>query len=102
MIQSLCHYESNFEVLPELLRLPWLNESLPTYGLLLVVAVILGTLVSAHLAENDDLTKRHVYDLALYVLPCSVLGTKLLLIIVNRNRPGGWWRALSLYDSGAF
>jgi len=88
-------------VLPELLRLPWLNESLPTYGLLLGVAFVLGTLVSARLAENDGLTKKPVYDLALYVLPCSVLGTKLLLIIVSRNRAGGWWRALSLYDSGA-
>lgn len=88
-------------MLPELLRLPWLNESLPTYGLLLIVAFVLGTLVSARLAEKDGLTKKPIYDLALYVLPCSVLGTKLLLIIVNRSSLGEWSRALSLYDSGA-
>lgn len=88
-------------MLPELLRVPWLNVPVPTYGFLLIVGFALGTLVSALLAEKDGLSKKPVYDLALYVLPCSVLGTRLLLIVANWRRLGGWSHAFSLYDSSA-
>ncbi|HXU38741.1 MAG TPA: prolipoprotein diacylglyceryl transferase family protein [Blastocatellia bacterium] len=72
-------------MLPELLRIPFLNIALPTYGVLLAVAFVSGIQVSALLAERDGLPKSKIYELGAYIIPSSIVGTKVLMIIINWN-----------------
>ena len=65
---------------PELLRIPWLNIALPSYGVLLSVALISAFALAAYLAERDGLDGSIIYKLGILVLPAALLGTKLLAL----------------------
>jgi phosphatidylglycerol:prolipoprotein diacylglycerol transferase len=86
-------------VLPELLKVPGLGLSVTSYGFLLASGLVIGTVLSARFARSDGLPAGAVYRLALWILPFSLVGTKLFLILAHRNRPGGWHEAFSLSDS---
>ncbi len=77
---------------PELLKIPYVNFSLNTYGLLLAFSFIAGLYVMARLAERDGLDRNRVYDLGLWVLAASLIGSKLLMVATEweyyRGRPG--------------
>jgi len=84
-------------MLPELFRIPGLGIPLATYGLLLAIAFILALWLTARLAARDGLPKARIYDLGLYVLAASLIGSKLLMIITEWNDYGGdWHRILSV------
>jgi phosphatidylglycerol---prolipoprotein diacylglyceryl transferase len=77
---------------PELFKIPYLNFTLNTYGLLLALSFIAGLYVMARLAERDGLDRNRVYDLGLWVLAASLIGSKLLMVVTEwgyyRERPG--------------
>lgn len=77
---------------PELFKIPYLNFTLNTYGLLLAFSFIAGLYVMARLAERDGLDRNRVYDLGLWVLAASLIGSKLLMVVTEwdyyRDRPG--------------
>ncbi|MEP7270876.1 MAG: prolipoprotein diacylglyceryl transferase [Acidobacteriota bacterium] len=77
---------------PELFKIPYLNFTLNTYGLLLALSFIVGLYVMARLAERDGLDRNRVYDLGLWVLAASLIGSKLLMVATEwdfyRQRPG--------------
>jgi phosphatidylglycerol---prolipoprotein diacylglyceryl transferase len=73
-------------MLPELLRIPFLNIALPTYGVLLAIAFMVGIQTAAWLAERDGLPKSKLYELGAYIIPTSLVGTKLLTIIISWNK----------------
>lgn len=77
---------------PELFKIPYLNFTLNTYGLLLALSFIVGLYVMARLAERDGLDRNRVYDLGLWVLAASLIGSKLLMVATEwdyyRERPG--------------
>lgn len=88
-------------MLPELLKVPWLAVAVTSYGFLLASGFLVGTVVCARLARSDGLPAGAVYRLALWILPCSLVGTKLFLILAHRNGLGGWREAFSLSESMA-
>lgn len=77
---------------PELFKIPYLNFTLNTYGLLLAFSFIAGLYCMARLAEKDGLDRNRVYDLGLWVLAASLIGSKLLMVVTEwdyyRDRPG--------------
>ncbi|MBK9314860.1 MAG: prolipoprotein diacylglyceryl transferase [Acidobacteria bacterium] len=78
---------------PELFKLPFVDITLNTYGLLLALAFIAGLLVMARLAAKDGLDKQKVYDLGLWVLAASLIGSKLLMVMTEwdvyyKDNPG--------------
>ncbi len=73
-------------MLPEFLKIPFLKLSLPTYGVLIAIAFGLGIQTSAWLAQRDGLPKNKIYELGAYIIPSSVVGTKLLMIIMTWNK----------------
>lgn len=82
---------------PELFRIPGLGIPLATYGLLLAIAFILALWLTARLAARDGLPKARIYDLGLYVLAASLVGSKLLMVITEwSDYDGDWRRILSL------
>ncbi|MBL8190642.1 MAG: prolipoprotein diacylglyceryl transferase [Acidobacteria bacterium] len=70
---------------PELFKIPYLNFTIYTYGLLVALSFIVGLWVMSRLAARDGLDKQKVYDLGLWVLVASLVGSKLLLIITEWN-----------------
>lgn len=68
---------------PDLFTIPGINFTLNTYGVLLAVAFLLGLYIMGRLAERDGLDKNRVYDLGLWVLAASLVGSKLLMVITE-------------------
>src|SRR6185436_4613005 len=83
---------------PELFRIPGLGIPLATYGVLLAIGFILALWMTARLAERDGLPKNKVYDLGLYILAASLVGSKLLMVITEWNDYGGDWRRAFSFD----
>src|SRR5829696_5035952 len=82
---------------PELFRIPGLDIPISTYGLLLAIAFILALWLAAKLAEADGLSKNKIYDLGLYLIAASLIGSKLLMVITEwRDFKGDLLRVLSL------
>ncbi len=78
---------------PELFKIPYTNFSFNTYGFLLARAFVVGLLVMARLAARDGLDKQKVYDLGLWVLAASLIGSKALMVMTEwdvyyRDNPG--------------
>ncbi len=68
---------------PELFKIPYTNFSFNTYGFLLALAFVAGLLVMARLATRDGLDKQKVYDLGLWALAASLVGSKALMVITE-------------------
>jgi phosphatidylglycerol---prolipoprotein diacylglyceryl transferase len=68
---------------PELFKIPYTNFSFNTYGFLLAVAFVAGLLLMARLAARDGLDRQKVYDLGLWVLAASLIGSKALMVIAE-------------------
>lgn len=78
---------------PELFKIPGTELTLNSYGLLLAIAFVLGLLLMGRLAERDGLDKARAYDLGLWVLAASLIGSKLLMVwtewdLYYRDHPG--------------
>jgi phosphatidylglycerol:prolipoprotein diacylglycerol transferase len=89
---------------PDLFKIPYLNFTLNSYGLLLALAFITGLFVMSRLAKRDGLPQERVYDLGLWVLASSLLGSKLLMVITEwdvyyRDHPGQIF-SLDFFRSG--
>ena len=67
-------------MLPELFRIPLLNFTVATYGLMMATAFIVGLYVVSRQARGDEALRLRVYDLGLFVLLFGLLGSKLLMV----------------------
>jgi phosphatidylglycerol---prolipoprotein diacylglyceryl transferase len=85
-------------MLPELFRIPGLDLPISTYGLLLAIAFILALWLTARLAASDGLPKNKVYDLGLYILAASLVGSKLLMVITEWDEFKGDWSKVLSFD----
>jgi phosphatidylglycerol:prolipoprotein diacylglycerol transferase len=68
---------------PELFKIPYTSFSFNTYGFLLAAAFVAGLLLMARLAARDSLDKQKVFDLGLWVLAASLIGSKALMVIAE-------------------
>src|SRR6185503_16807460 len=89
---------------PDLFKIPYLNFTLNSYGLLLAIAFITGLFVMSRLAKRDGLPQERMYDLGLWVLASSLIGSKLLMVITEwevyyREHPGQIF-SLDFFRSG--
>jgi len=70
-------------VLPELFRIPGLNFTLSTYGLMLALSFIVGLWIAAQLAAREGYDKAKIYDIGLYMLITQLVTSKLLMVIAE-------------------
>lgn len=89
---------------PDLFKLPFTTFTLNSYGLLLAIAFITGLFVMSRLAKLDGLPQERVYDLGLWVLASSLIGSKLLMVVTEwdvyyRDHPGQIF-SLDFFRSG--
>lgn len=79
---------------PELFRIG--DFPVNTYGVLLALAFLAALLVAARLAARDGLPRERVYDLGLWILLAAIVGSKLLLLVVEPEYRAAPLRLLSL------
>lgn len=83
---------------PELFKIPGINFTVNTYGALLALAFLAGLFVMGRQAARDGLDKNRVYDLGIWVLVASLVGSKLLMVITDWNEFQGDWRQFFSLD----
>ncbi|HLE62023.1 MAG TPA: prolipoprotein diacylglyceryl transferase family protein, partial [Pyrinomonadaceae bacterium] len=73
---------------PELFHIR--NFPINTYGVFLALAFLCAILISVKLAVRDGLAREKIYDLCLWMLLASLVGSKLLMLFTEpeyRERP---------------
>jgi phosphatidylglycerol:prolipoprotein diacylglycerol transferase len=66
---------------PELFRIG--NFPINTYGVFLALAFLTAILISVRLAARDGLPREKIYDLSLWMLLASLIGSKILMFFVE-------------------
>ena len=89
---------------PELFRIG--NFPINTYGVFLALAFLCAILITVKLAARDGLPREKIYDLSLWMLLASLIGSKILMFIVEPEYrenplqlliprlPSFWWSFL--------
>jgi phosphatidylglycerol:prolipoprotein diacylglycerol transferase len=83
---------------PELFRIPGLGIPIATYGVLLAIGFIAALWLIAQLAAGDGLPKERIYDLGLYILASSLVGSKVLMVITEWSDYRGDWKRIFSFD----
>jgi phosphatidylglycerol:prolipoprotein diacylglycerol transferase len=68
---------------PELVRIDAWDYSIPTYGVLLAIAMAAAVWTGVRFAAADGLDRSKAYNLAIYTIAASLVGSKLLLVITE-------------------
>src|SRR5512132_4197832 len=66
---------------PELFRIG--SFPINTYGVFLALAFLCAILISVKLAARDGLPREKIYDLCLWMLLCSLIGSKILMLFTE-------------------
>jgi len=79
---------------PELFRIG--SFPINTYGVFLALAFLCAILITVKLAARDGLAREKVYDLCLWMLLCSLIGSKILMLFTEPEYRDHPWQLLSL------
>jgi phosphatidylglycerol:prolipoprotein diacylglycerol transferase len=79
---------------PELFRIG--NFPINTYGVFLALAFLGAILITVKLAARDGLPREKIYDLCLWMLLSSLVGSKLLMLFTEPEYRDHPWQLLSL------
>ena len=67
-----------------------------TYGLFLAIAFLCAILMTVKLAQRDGLPKEKIYDLCLWMLLASLIGSKVLMLFTEPEYRDHPWQLISL------
>src|SRR5207253_8377781 len=59
------------------------NFPINTYGVFLALAFLCAILITVKLAERDGLPRQEIYDLSLWMLLASLIGSKILMFFTE-------------------
>ena len=79
---------------PEIFRIG--NFPINTYGVFLALAFLCAILIAVKLAARDGLPREKIYDLCLWMLLASLVGSKLLMLFTEPEYRDHPWQLLSL------
>lgn len=72
-----------------------------SYGLFLALAFLMGLRVAHFYAKREQMNAAHITDLVFYIFLSALIGSKLLLLIVDYDYYArDWHRLLSIYQVG--
>ncbi|MFQ3580619.1 MAG: prolipoprotein diacylglyceryl transferase [Chloracidobacterium sp.] len=83
---------------PELFEIPGTGFIVNTYGVLLAIGFLSGMWLAGRFSVQDGLPRGTVLDIVLYSLIASLLGSRLLLVIVEWHNFRHDWRAIFSLD----
>jgi phosphatidylglycerol:prolipoprotein diacylglycerol transferase len=91
-------------VLPRLFHIG--NFSLPTYGLLVSIGVLIGLWISVRNSEKQGIDPEHAWNLGILVVLAGIIGAKVLYILVDwgyySSHPGEIFSFSTLQAGGVF
>ena len=91
-------------MLPRLFHLG--NFSLPTYGLLVSIGVLVGLWISVRNSEKQGIDPEHAWNLGILVVFCGIVGAKILYIVNDwstyAEHPGEIFSFSTLQAGGVF
>lgn len=91
-------------MLPRLFHLG--NFSLPTYGLLVSIGVLIGLWISVRNSEKQGINPDHAWNLGILVVLCGIVGAKVLYIVNDwstyAEHPGEIFSFSTLQAGGVF
>ena len=79
---------------PELFRIG--SFPVHTYGVFLALAFLSAILFTVRLAARDGLPKEKIYDLCLWMLLASLIGSKIMMLFTEPEYRGNPWQLISL------
>jgi len=79
---------------PELFRIG--NFPINTYGVFLALAFLCAILITVKLAARDGLPREKIYDLCLWMLLSSLIGSKILMLFTEPEYRDHPWQLVSL------
>jgi len=79
---------------PELFRIG--SFPVHTYGVFLALAFLGAIMVTVRLGARDGLPRERIYDLCLWMLLASLVGSKILMLLTEPEYRGNFWALLSL------
>jgi phosphatidylglycerol---prolipoprotein diacylglyceryl transferase len=79
---------------PELFRIG--SFPLHTYGVFLALAFLCAILLTVKLGARDGLPRERIYDLCLWMLLASLIGSKILMLFTEPEYRDNVWQLLSL------
>src|ERR1051326_9114680 len=79
---------------PELFRIG--SFPINTYGVFLALAFLCAILIAVKLAARDGLPREKIYDLCLWMLVSSLIGSKILMLFTEPEYRDHPWQLLSL------
>lgn len=79
---------------PELFHIG--NFPINTYGVFLAIAFLSAILLTVRLAARDGLPRERIYDLCLWMLLASLVGSKLLMLFTEPEYRSSPWQLFSL------
>ena len=79
---------------PELFHIG--NFPINTYGVFLALAFLCAILLSVRLAARDGLPREKIYDLCLWMLLASLVGSKVLMLFTEPEYRDNPWQLISL------
>ncbi|HXD32738.1 MAG TPA: prolipoprotein diacylglyceryl transferase [Pyrinomonadaceae bacterium] len=79
---------------PELFRIG--NFPVHTYGVFLALAFLGAIMVTVRLGGRDGLPRERIYDLCLWMLLASLVGSKILMLFTEPEYRGNVWALFSL------
>jgi len=79
---------------PELFRIG--NFPINTYGVFLALAFLCAILITVKLAARDGLPREKIYDLCLWMLLSSLIGSKILMLFTEPEYRDHPWQLISL------
>lgn len=79
---------------PELFRIPYLDITIYTYGVLQATAFLLGLWLATRHAEQDGMDRARIFNLGVAVIFGSLIGSRLLMVLTEWETFQGNWQAL--------
>ena len=79
---------------PEIFRIG--SFPINTYGVFLALAFLCAILITVKLAARDGLPREKIYDLCLWMLLSSLIGSKILMLFTEPEYRDHPWQLLSL------
>lgn len=83
---------------PELFTIPGMGFVINTYGVLLAIGFLSGMWLAGWFAAKDGLPRSEVFDIVLYALVASLVGSRALLVAVEWETFHHDWRAIFSLD----
>jgi len=83
-----------------LFKIARLNFELRSFGLMVAIAFLAGTLTASLRSRRAGIKPEHILDLAVYLIVSGVLGARLLYVVQNWSELEHWWEIFFVWRGG--